>query len=177
MRGGPWLLRARPVGPLVVGPAARASIVSERRITGLSQVVIADLVAESGPVWQARRDAELCDRPRRRSVGAGARHRPVFVDRLLATLVHLRHGITHDVLACWSGMDRSTVTRAVGEIRPLPAERDRRVAPGLRLRALARHHGRRGHPHGTVRAVAGLSSGQQVSHTSQLPALPAGQAT
>ncbi|MGW4696003.1 transposase family protein [Kitasatospora cineracea] len=100
-------------------------------------MVIADLVAESGPVRQARRDAELCDRPRRRPVGAGAKHKPAFVDRLLATLVHLRHGITHAVLACWFGMDRSTVTRAVGEIRPLPAERGRRVPPGLRLRTLA----------------------------------------
>ncbi|MFG2986447.1 cadmium resistance transporter [Streptomyces sp. NPDC048258] len=29
----------------------------------------------------------------------------------------LRRGATHDVLACWSGVDRSTVTRAVGEVR------------------------------------------------------------
>ncbi|MFJ6687116.1 helix-turn-helix domain-containing protein, partial [Streptomyces werraensis] len=34
----------------------------------------------------------------------------MFVDRLLATLVHLRHGVTHDVLACWFGVDRSTIT-------------------------------------------------------------------
>ena len=48
----------------------------------------------------ARQDAKLADRPRRRrAVGAGAKHRLVFVDRLLATLVHLRHGVTHDVLA------------------------------------------------------------------------------
>jgi hypothetical protein len=45
----------------------------------------------------------------------------VFLDRLLATLVHLRHGVTHDVLACWFGVSRSTVTRAVGEVRPLLA--------------------------------------------------------
>ncbi|BFV56299.1 transposase family protein [Kitasatospora sp. CMC57] len=121
----------------MVGTAARALIVSERRITGLSQVVIADLVAELGPVWQARRDAELCDRPRRRAVGAGAKYKLVFVDRLLATLVHLRHGVTHDVLACWFGVDRSTITRALGEIRPLLADRGCRVAPGLRLRTLA----------------------------------------
>ncbi|MFJ2734501.1 transposase family protein [Streptomyces sp. NPDC087317] len=34
-------------------------------------------------------------------MGAGAKHQLVFVDRLLATLVYLRHGTTHDVLACW----------------------------------------------------------------------------
>ncbi|MFJ7787063.1 transposase family protein [Streptomyces albidoflavus] len=33
--------------------------------------------------------------------------------------MHLRHGVTHDVLACWFQVDRSTITRAVGEIRPL----------------------------------------------------------
>nr|WP_237297302.1 transposase [Streptomyces sp. 3211] len=34
-----------------------------------------------------------------RTVGAGAKHRLVFIDRLLATLVHLRHGATRDVSA------------------------------------------------------------------------------
>src|SRR6478752_4468430 len=116
---------------------ARRLIMSERRITGLSAAVIVDLVAELGPVWQARRDAELLDRPRRRAVGAGAKCKPVFVDRLLATLVHLRHGVTHDVLACWFGVDRSIVTRAIGEVRPLPTERGCHVAPGLRLRTIA----------------------------------------
>ncbi|MBQ1158778.1 transposase [Streptomyces sp. A73] len=47
----------------------------------------------------------------------------MFVDRLLATLVHLRHGATHDVLARWLDVDRSTITRAIGEVRPLLAER------------------------------------------------------
>ncbi|WP_435880168.1 transposase family protein [Streptomyces nondiastaticus] len=28
----------------------------------------------------------------------------MFVDRLLATLVDLRQGTTHDVLACWFGV-------------------------------------------------------------------------
>jgi hypothetical protein len=70
-------------------------------VTGLSREVLAELVAELGSRGQARRDASLTDRPRQRAVGAGARHRLVFVDRLLATLVHLRHGVTHDVLACW----------------------------------------------------------------------------
>jgi hypothetical protein len=65
------------------------------------------------------------------------RHRLVFVDRLLATLVHLRHATTHDVLACWFGADRSTITRAVGEVRPLLAERGCTIAPGVRLRTPA----------------------------------------
>ncbi|MFF7300573.1 transposase family protein [Streptomyces sp. NPDC008265] len=59
----------------------------------------------------------LESRPPQRAVGAGARHRLVFIDRLLATHVHLRHGATHDVLACWFSVDRSTITRAIGEAR------------------------------------------------------------
>ncbi|MFF1277867.1 transposase family protein [Streptomyces marokkonensis] len=71
-------------------------------------------------------------RQRKRAIGAGAKHRLVFVDRLMATLVHLRHATTHDVLACWFGVDRSTVTRAIEKVRPLLAEtrlhRQRRCA-------------------------------------------------
>jgi hypothetical protein len=82
---------------------ARAAAVADRHVTGLSQQVLAELIAEVGPRWQARQEARLADRPRQRAVGAGARHRLVFIDRLPATLVHLRHGVTHDVLACWCG--------------------------------------------------------------------------
>ena len=92
---------------------------------------------ELGPRWQARQDARLTDRPRRRAIGAGTRHRLVFLDRLLATLVHLRHGVTHDVLACWFGVSRSTITRAIGEVRPLLAERGCTVEDGVQLRTLA----------------------------------------
>ncbi|MFJ7264934.1 transposase family protein, partial [Streptomyces globosus] len=85
----------------MVGTAARAAIISDRRITGLSADVIAELVTEVGPLWHERHQGRLEARPRKRAVGAGAKHQLVFVDRLLATLVHLRHGATHDVLACW----------------------------------------------------------------------------
>ncbi|MFB8215707.1 transposase family protein [Streptomyces anulatus] len=115
----------------------RTAIISDRRITGLSAAVIAELVAEVRPLWHERHQARLASRPRKRAVGAGAKHRLVFVDRLLATLVHLRHGVTHDVLACWFGVDRSTVTRAVGEVRPLLAERGCTISPDVRLRTLA----------------------------------------
>lgn len=86
---------------------------------------------------QTRRDAELCARRRQRAVGAGAKYKLVFVDQLLATLVHLRRAVTHGVLACWFGVDRSTTSRAVGEIRPLLADRGCRIAVGLRFRTLA----------------------------------------
>ncbi|MFF9730667.1 transposase family protein [Streptomyces albidoflavus] len=69
-------------------------------------------------------------------MGAGAKYKLVFVDRLLAT-VHLRPRVTHDVLACWFSVDRSTITRAIGEIRPLLGERACTITAGLQLRPSA----------------------------------------
>ncbi len=51
--------------------------------------------------------------------------------------MHLGHGVTHDVLACWLGVSCSTITRAVGEVRPLLAERECTVEGEIRLRTLA----------------------------------------
>lgn len=121
----------------VVGTSTRAALISHRRITGLTAEVIAELVREIGPLWQERHQATLASRPRRRAVGAGAKHRLVFVDRPLATWVHHPHGVTHDVLACWFGVDHSTITRAIGEVRPLLAERGCTVSPDVRLQSLA----------------------------------------
>jgi hypothetical protein len=117
----------------VVGNRARAAIMRSQRITGLEHGVIAEI----GPLRHERHQAGLASRPRRRAVGAGAKHKLVFVDRLLATLVHLRHGATHDVLGCWFGVNRSTITRAIGEVRRLLAMRGCTVASGVRLRTLA----------------------------------------
>ncbi|WP_221179394.1 transposase family protein [Streptomyces botrytidirepellens] len=50
---------------------------------------------------------------------------------------NLRHGTTHDVLACWFGADRSTTMRTFGGVRPLPAQRGCTVTSGVRLRTLA----------------------------------------
>lgn len=43
---------------------ARAAAVADRRVTGLSREVLAELVVELGPRWQACQDARLADRPR-----------------------------------------------------------------------------------------------------------------
>lgn len=119
-----------------MGAGARQSIVAEYRVTGLSPEVIGELIAEVGPLWHEQHHARLAARPRQQAAGAGVKHKFVFVDRL-PTLVNLRHGTTHDVLACWFGVDRSTITRAMGEVRPLLAQRGCTVARGIRLRTLA----------------------------------------
>ncbi|MCD2462495.1 transposase family protein [Streptomyces sp. MBT42] len=64
-------------------------------------------------------------------------HRLVFVDRPLATLAHLRHGVIHDVLACWFGVDRSTITRAIGPGAASARRAGCTIGPGIRLRPLA----------------------------------------
>ncbi|MFD8814728.1 hypothetical protein ACFV23_25370 [Streptomyces sp. NPDC059627] len=70
-------------------------IVAEYRVTGLSPAVIAELVAEVGPLRHEQHQARLAARPRRRAAGAGAKHKFVLVDRLLATRVSLRHGTSN----------------------------------------------------------------------------------
>lgn len=131
----------------VVGIRTRAAIIRSRRITGLTPDVIAELVAKIDPLWHERHQAVLASRPRSRAVGTGAKHKLVFVDRLMAALVHLRHGATHDMVACWFGVDRSTIKRAIGEVRPLLAERGCTVAPDIQLTTFAEvvdHLGPRG---------------------------------
>ncbi|MFD8005682.1 helix-turn-helix domain-containing protein [Streptomyces mirabilis] len=98
----------------MTGAGARELIVAEYRVTGLSPDVIAELIAEVEPLWHEQHQVRLTVRTRRRAVGAGATHKFAFVDRLLATLVSVRHGTTYDELACWFGVDRSTITRAIG---------------------------------------------------------------
>ncbi len=62
-----------------------------------------------------------------------------LVDRVIATLVVLRFQLPHAALAVFYRVDRSTITRAVQEIRPLLAARGFAVPghPELRLRTLA----------------------------------------
>ncbi|MFI9773829.1 transposase family protein [Streptomyces sp. NPDC051956] len=120
-----------------MGNQARAAIIRSQQITGLHPEVIAELVAEIGPLWHERHQAALVPRPRRRAVGAGAKHKLVFVDRLLATPVDLRHGATHDVLACWFGVARSG---AIGPHLPQTATRLDRARSMGRLRLPHQSH-------------------------------------
>ncbi|MFE9219590.1 transposase family protein [Streptomyces lavendulae] len=100
------------------------------------------MIEELAPAWQTRRESALRERrggDRRRAAGAGPKHELVFTDRMLVTLIHLRTQLPHAALAELYDVGRSTVTEAIGEIRPLLAERGFAVPdrPGLRLRTLA----------------------------------------
>lgn len=118
------------------------AVLAHRLFTGISRRHPGCLIEELAQPWQA--GVEGCRHAarggaRKRAAGAGARHRLVFTDRLVATLIHLRHDPPHSVLGLLFGVDRSTITRAIGEIRTLLARRGCAVPgrPGLRLKTPA----------------------------------------
>jgi hypothetical protein len=55
----------------------------------------------------------------------------------VVTVAHLRLGVPHEALAVAFGVDRTTVTRAIGQVRPLLAGRGCALPSGIRLRTLA----------------------------------------
>jgi hypothetical protein len=119
---------------------ARAAC-SHPALAGLSRAHLGELIEELGPKWQAARESALRERrggARRRAAGAGPKQRLVLTDRLLVTLVHLRLGLPHAALAELYSVDRSTVSGAIREVRPLLAARGFAVPerPGVRLRTL-----------------------------------------
>jgi len=110
-------------------------------LSGVSRAHFSELLEELAPTWKAARESALHERrggDRRRAYGAGPKQRLVFTDRLLVTLVHLRLGLPHAALAELYAVDRSTVSGAIREVRPLLAARGFAVPdrPGVRLRTL-----------------------------------------
>jgi DDE superfamily endonuclease/Helix-turn-helix of DDE superfamily endonuclease len=120
---------------------ARAAL-SHRICTGLPRRKLGQLIEELAPRWLAQQESRLRDRrgrDRLRAEGAGPGYELPFTDRVIITLVILRFQLPHAALAVFYGVHRSTITRAVGEIRPLLAARGFAVPgkPGLRLKTLA----------------------------------------
>jgi hypothetical protein len=114
---------------------------SHRICTGIPRRRLAKLIAELADPWAAQQESRLRERRGRdriRAAGAGPDHELTFTDRVIATLVVLRFQLPHAALALFYNVDRATITRAVGEIRPLLAARGFAVPgkPELRLRTL-----------------------------------------
>lgn len=126
---------------IVTSRGARTAL-SHRICTGIPGRRLGKLIAELAGPWVAGQESQLRERrghDRQRAAGAGPDHQLVFTDRVVATLVILRFQLPHAALALFYGVDRSTITRAVHEIRPLLAARGFAVpeSPDLRLRTLA----------------------------------------
>jgi len=114
----------------------------KRIFTGIQPRRLGKLIADLSGAWTAAEESRLRERrghERMRAPGAGPDHDLPFVDRVIVTLVNLRFQLPHELLAELYGVHRSTVTRAVGEVRPLLAARGFAVPgrPDLRLRTLA----------------------------------------
>jgi hypothetical protein len=110
--------------------------------TGISRAHLARLLGELAPKWTTAEEDRLLGRrghERERAAGAGPDHDLPFTDRVIVTLVHLRFQLPRKALAGLYRVDRSTLTRAVHEIRPLLAARGFAVPgePGIRLKTLA----------------------------------------
>ena len=113
---------------------------SHSAFTGISRHHLGGVVAELAGPWQARRESDLRrhrGRERLRAEGAGRRGALVFTDRVLVTLAVLRLQVPHAALAVMYGVHRSTVTRAVRQVRPLLAGRGYATPQGRRLHTLA----------------------------------------
>jgi hypothetical protein len=126
---------------IVTSRAARTAF-SHRICTGIPRRRLGKLIAELAGPWVAGQESHLRERrghDRQRAAGAGPDHQLVFTDRVIVTLVILRFQLPHAALALFYGVDRSTITRAVHEIRPLLAARGFAIpgSPHLRLRSLA----------------------------------------
>jgi Helix-turn-helix of DDE superfamily endonuclease len=100
---------------------ARAAL-SHPAFCGVSRTHLGYLTEELADPMVARCESAL-DEPggteRQREAGAGPRCDLVFTDRLLVTLAHLRTGLPRAAPAELYGPARSTISRAIGEIRPL----------------------------------------------------------
>ena len=108
----------------------------------MSRARLAMLIEEMAARWTAAEQDRLLARrghARLRAAGAGPGHDLPFTDRVIVTLVYLRFQLPHQALAVMYGVDRSTVSRAIGEVRPLLAARGFAVPgePGVRLHTLA----------------------------------------
>jgi hypothetical protein len=126
---------------IVTSRWARTAL-SHRICTGIPHRRLAKLIAELADPWTAQQESRLRQRrghDRLRAAGAGPDHELTFTDRVIVTLVVLRFQLPHAALALFYNVDRATITRAVGEIRPLLAARGFAVPgkPELRLRTLA----------------------------------------
>jgi hypothetical protein len=119
---------------------ARAAL-SHSVFTGISREHVDRLVAELAEPFQAAREGRLHhqrgDRNRRRLPGAGRPQTLTLPDRVLCALVWLRLALPHQALAVIYGVDRSTVSGAIRQIRPLLANRGFATPSGQRLHTLA----------------------------------------
>ena len=118
-------------GRLAAGAPGRVML-SHPALTGMSRRHLDDLIAELAGPQEAQREQTRHQRrgtERRRAAGAGPRPRLTNADRILATVLYLRRLCTQAVLGELFAVDRSRITEAIREIRPLLEEHGHAITP------------------------------------------------
>ena len=101
-------------------------------LTGLAAGQMDELIARLAALRQAQREERVRNHP-----ASDARHKPrsgrppvfPFPDRVVATVLHLRLSLPEDTLAHLFGTSRTTIWRAVTEIRRLLDQHGHRIEP------------------------------------------------
>jgi transposase len=105
---------------------------SHPALTGMSRRHLDNLIAELARPQEAQREQARHRRrgtERRRAAGAGPRPRLTNADRILVTVLYLRRLCTQAVLGELFAVDRTRITEAIREIRPLLEEHRHPITP------------------------------------------------
>ena len=130
-RPAPPAAGAAEPGRDAAGAPGRVTL-SHPALTGMSRRHLDDLIAElAGPQEAQREQARHRRRgtERRRTAGAGPRPRLTNADRILVTVLYLRRLCTQAVLGELFAVDRTRITEAIREIRPLLEEHGHAITP------------------------------------------------
>ncbi|MBO0914642.1 transposase family protein, partial [Streptomyces laculatispora] len=99
-------------------------------LTGMTHQQLNALIGELTPALAELREHSRCEQrggERRRAPGAGAKCKLTSADRILATVLYQRRLGTQDLLGQLFAVNRSTITDAVGEVRPLLKQHGHRI--------------------------------------------------
>ena len=133
-------------GPAEPGPQAptgwdRATL-AHPALTGLPRNDLDDLAAALADPWSTQREQDRHQRrgsDRQRAPGAGPPPKLTLADRVLATLLHQHLALPYPLLAQLLGVNRTTISRAIQQTRPLLDQHGLATAgpPATRLHTLA----------------------------------------
>jgi hypothetical protein len=133
---GDWNYTLHPATGPTAGPPAgndqEPSPAALPELTGLAPADLDQLIAQLAALRQAQREQRARSHP-----ASDARHKPrsgrppvfPFPDRVVATVLHLRLSLPDDTLAHLLGTSRSTIRRALAEIRDLLDQHEYHIEP------------------------------------------------
>ena len=133
---GDWNYTLHPAAGHAAAPPAgndqERSPAALPELTGLAPGDLDELIAQLAALRQAQREQRARSHP-----ASDARHKPrsgrppvfPFPDRVVATVLHLRLSLPDDTLAHLFGTSRTTIRRALTEIRHLLDQHGHRIEP------------------------------------------------